>query len=451
MRRSVLILGIAALGALLLMAVWRIRERPEVHEILASGTVEATEVEVAAKIPERIEAVLVKEGDRVRKGDLLVRLETSELALQLKAAEARVAIAERHLQDLLAGAREQEIKEAEALLDQAKADLKKAERDWERAHALFGEGGIAESERDAAQAALENAISRYQRAKEGLAHLALAVIGPGDVVFVPNPAYPIHPYSVIIAGGDLRSIPLAKERDFFEDLATAVKLTWPQPKMLIISFPHNPTTEVVDLAFFEKVVEFAKEYRIFVVHDFAYADLCFDGYKAPSFMQAKGAKEVGVEFFSMSKSYSMPGWRVGFAVGNPRLIHALARIKSYLDYGIFQPIQIAAIIALNEDQGAVEEIVKTYERRRDTLVNGLERAGWKIEKPKGTMFVWGRIPEAYRHMGSLEFSKFLLQEAKVAVSPGIGFGDYGDEYVRFALVENQHRINQAVRGIRKIL
>ncbi len=288
-------------------------------------------------------------------------------------------------------------------------------------------------------------------AKEGLAHLALAVIGPGDVVFVPNPAYPIHPYSVIIAGGDLRSIPLAKERDFFEDLATAVKLTWPQPKMLIISFPHNPTTEVVDLAFFEKVVEFAKEYRIFVVHDFAYADLCFDGYKAPSFMQAKGAKEVGVEFFSMSKSYSMPGWRVGFAVGNPRLIHALARIKSYLDYGIFQPIQIAAIIALNEDQGAVEEIVKTYERRRDTLVNGLERAGWKIEKPKGTMFVWGRIPEAYRHMGSLEFSKFLLQEAKVAVSPGIGFGDYGDEYVRFALVENQHRINQAVRGIRKIL
>lgn len=288
-------------------------------------------------------------------------------------------------------------------------------------------------------------------AKEGLAHLALAVIGPGDVVFVPNPAYPIHPYSVIIAGGDLRSIPLASDRDFFEDLATAVKLTWPQPKMLIISFPHNPTTEVVDLAFFEKVVEFAKEHRIFVVHDFAYADLCFDGYKAPSFMQVKGAKEVGVEFFSMSKSYSMPGWRVGFAVGNPRLIHALARIKSYLDYGIFQPIQIAAIIALNEDQGAVEEIVKTYEKRRDTLVNGLERAGWKIEKPKGTMFVWGRIPEAYRHMGSLEFSKFLLHEAKVAVSPGIGFGDYGDEHVRFALVENQHRINQAVRGIRKIL
>lgn len=287
-------------------------------------------------------------------------------------------------------------------------------------------------------------------AKEGLAHLALAVIGPGDVVFVPNPAYPIHPYSVIIAGGDLRSIPLASDRDFFEDLATAVKLTWPQPKMLIISFPHNPTTEVVDLAFFEKVVEFAKEHRIFVVHDFAYADLCFDGYRAPSFMQVKGAKEVGVEFFSMSKSYSMPGWRVGFAVGNPRLIHALARIKSYLDYGIFQPIQIAAIIALNEDQGAVEEIVRTYERRRDTLVSGLERVGWKIEKPKGTMFVWGRIPEAYRHMGSLEFSKFLLQEAKVAVSPGIGFGEYGDEHVRFALVENQHRINQAVRGIRKI-
>jgi alanine-synthesizing transaminase len=288
-------------------------------------------------------------------------------------------------------------------------------------------------------------------AKEGLAHLALAVIGPGDVVFVPSPAYPIHPYSVIIAGGDLRSIPLSTDRDFFEDLGTAVKLTWPQPKMLIISFPHNPTTMVVDLAFFERIVEFAKEHRIFVVHDFAYADLCFDGYRAPSFMQVKGAKEVGVEFFSMSKSYSMPGWRVGFAVGNRRLIHALARIKSYLDYGIFQPIQIAAIIALNEDQGAVEEIVRTYERRRDTLVNGLARAGWMIEKPKGTMFVWGRIPETYRHMGSLEFSKFLLKEAKVAVSPGVGFGEYGDEYVRFALVENQHRINQAVRGIRRIL
>ncbi len=288
-------------------------------------------------------------------------------------------------------------------------------------------------------------------AKEGLAHLALAVVAPGDVVFSPNPTYPIHPYSVIIAGGDVRSIPMSPERDFFEDLTTATKLTWPQPKMLIISFPHNPTTRVVEKDFFQKVVDFAKEHGIIVIHDFAYADLCFDGYKAPSFMQAKGAKEVGVEFFSLSKSYSMAGWRVGFAVGNPELIHALARIKSYLDYGIFQPIQIAAIIALNGDQDCVGEIVRTYERRRDTLVNGLARAGWHIEKPKGTMFVWARIPEPYRAMGSLEFSKFLLDKAKVAVSPGIGFGEYGDQYVRFALVENQHRINQAVRGIRKAL
>jgi alanine-synthesizing transaminase len=288
-------------------------------------------------------------------------------------------------------------------------------------------------------------------AKEGLAHLALAVIGPGDVVFAPNPTYPIHPYSIIIAGGDLRSIPLTRDRDFFVDLTTATKLTWPQPKMLVISYPHNPTTQVVDLAFFEKVVAFAKEHSIIVVHDFAYSDLCFDGYRAPSFMQARGAKEVGVEFFSLSKSYSMAGWRVGFAVGKPELIHALARIKSYLDYGIFQPIQIAAIIALNEEQACVDEIVHVYERRRDTLVNGLERAGWKIDKPRGTMFVWGRIPEPYRQMGSLEFAKLLLEKAGVAVSPGIGFGEFGDEFVRFALVENQHRINQAVRGIRKIL
>ncbi len=288
-------------------------------------------------------------------------------------------------------------------------------------------------------------------AKEGLAHLALAVIGPGDVVFAPSPTYPIHPYSVIIAGGDLRSIPLSRDRDFLEDLTTAAKLTWPQPKMLIISYPHNPTTQVVDISFFERIVAFAREHQIFVVHDFAYADLCFDGYEAPSLLQVKGAKEVGVEFFSMSKSYSMPGWRVGFAVGNRRLIHALSRIKSYLDYGIFQPIQIAAIIALNEEQACVEEIVKIYEKRRDTLVDGLDRVGWKIEKPLGTMFVWGHIPEPYRKMGSLEFSKFLLEQAKVAVSPGIGFGQYGDEYVRFALVENEHRTRQAIQGIKRIL
>ena len=287
--------------------------------------------------------------------------------------------------------------------------------------------------------------------KEGLAHLALAVVEPGDVVFVPNPTYPIHPYSVIIAGGDLRSIPVAPDRDFFADLASATMLTWPQPKILVISYPHNPTTSVVDLEFFEKVVEFAREHQIIVVHDFAYADLCFDGYRAPSFLQAKGAKEVGVEFYSLSKSYSMAGCRVGFALGNPRVIHALARIKSYLDYGIFQPIQIASIIALNEDQACVDEIVEIYQKRRDTLVNGLGRAGWNIEKPRGTMYVWGHIPEAYRKMGSLEFAKLLLEEAKVVVSPGIGFGEYGDEYVRFALVENQHRINQAVRGIRKAL
>lgn len=287
--------------------------------------------------------------------------------------------------------------------------------------------------------------------KEGLAHLILSVVEPGDVVFVPNPTYPIHTYSVIIAGGDLRSIPLSPDSDFFADLTSATKLTWPQPKMLIISYPHNPTTRVVDLGFFEGVVEFAREHQIIVVHDFAYADLCFDGYRAPSFLQAKGAKEVGVEFYSLSKSYSMPGYRVGFAVGNPRLIHALSRIKSYLDYGIFQPIQIASIIALKGDQRCVDEIGQIYQERRDTLINGLERAGWHIEKPRGTMFVWGRIPERYRQMGSLEFTKLLLEKAKVAVSPGIGFGDYGDDYVRFALVENQHRINQAVRGIRKIL
>jgi alanine-synthesizing transaminase len=287
--------------------------------------------------------------------------------------------------------------------------------------------------------------------KEGLAHLALAVVEPGDAVLVPNPTYPIHPYSVIIAGGDVRSIPVSPGRDFFVDLTSATKLIWPHPKMLIISYPHNPTTQVVDLEFFEKVVDFAREHKLIVVHDFAYADLCFDGYEAPSFLQARGAKQVGVEFFSLSKSYSMPGYRVGFAVGNSRLIHALARIKSYLDYGIFQPIQIASIIALNGDRECVDEIAKIYQKRRDTLIKGLARAGWNIEKPRGTMYVWGHIPEAYRQMGSLEFAKLLLEEAKVALSPGIGFGDYGDEYVRFALVENQHRINQAVRGIRKVL
>ena len=288
-------------------------------------------------------------------------------------------------------------------------------------------------------------------AKEGLSHLILALVSPGDVCFAPNPTYPIHPYSVIIAGGDLRHIPIHPDRDFFEDLLHATKQTWPKPKLLIISFPHNPTCEVVDLEFFEKIVAFAKENDVLVVHDFAYADLTFDGYKAPSFLQAKGARDVGVELFSMSKSYSMAGWRMGFCCGNKRMIHALTRIKSYLDYGAFQPIQIASIIALNEDQSCVEEVREFYKERRDALINGLNRAGWEIDLPRATMFAWGRIPEKFRSMGSVEFSKMLIREAKVAVSPGLGFGDYGDEYVRFALVENIHRINQAVRGIRKLL
>jgi len=287
-------------------------------------------------------------------------------------------------------------------------------------------------------------------AKEGLSHLVLAVISPGDVVFAPNPTYPIHQYSVIIAGGDLRSIPIGANRDFFEDLLTATKQTWPNPKMLIISYPHNPTTAVVDLEFFEKIVDFCKEHKIMVVHDFAYADLVFDGYLPPSFLQVPGAKDIGVELFSLSKSYSMPGWRVGFCVGNRDLIAALRRIKSYLDYGVFQPIQIASIIALNGPYDCVEEIVNIYKERRDVLVDGLNRIGWEIEKPKATMFVWAKIPEQFRNMGSIEFSKMLLEKAKVAVSPGIGFGQYGDDHVRFALVENPHRTRQAIRGIKKI-
>jgi alanine-synthesizing transaminase len=288
-------------------------------------------------------------------------------------------------------------------------------------------------------------------AKEGLSHLVLATVSSGDVVFVPNPTYPIHPYSVIIAGGDLRSIPVGPDRDFFEDLATATKQTWPSPKMLIISYPHNPTTAVVDKAFFEKIVAFCRENDIMVIHDFAYADLVFDGYQPPSFLQIPGAKEIGVEMFSLSKSYSMAGWRVGFCVGNPNIVAALKRIKSYLDYGIFQPIQIASIIALNGPYDCVNEIVRTYCKRRDTLVDGLNRVGWSVEKPKGTMFVWAKIPEPYLKMGSIEFSKMLIKKARVAVSPGIGFGEYGDEYVRFALVENPHRIRQAIKGLKQVL
>ncbi|MFH2063622.1 MAG: alanine transaminase [Pseudomonadota bacterium] len=287
--------------------------------------------------------------------------------------------------------------------------------------------------------------------KEGLSHLILVTIRPGDVVFTPNPTYPIHPFSAIIAGGDVRGIPLGPDTDFFENLIAATRQTWPRPKVLILNYPHNPTTAVVNLEFFQKIVDYAKEHDIMVIHDFAYADLVFDGYQAPSFLQAKGAKEVGVEFFSLSKSYNMAGWRVGFCVGNPETVAALRRIKSYLDYGIFQPIQIASIIALKGPQDCVAEICETYQTRRDTLISGLNRAGWEIESPKGTMFVWAKIPEQFRSMGSVEFSKMLVREAKVAVSPGLGFGEYGDEHVRFALIENNMRINQAVRGIKKVL
>jgi alanine-synthesizing transaminase len=288
-------------------------------------------------------------------------------------------------------------------------------------------------------------------AKEGLSHLALATVGPGDVVMTPSPTYPIHPYSVILVGGEVRSIPLRSDLDFFDEMQNAFKQTWPRPKMLIISFPHNPTTAVVDLGFFKKIVDFARDNDVMVVHDLSYADLVFDGYQAPSFLQVPGAKEVGVEFFSVSKSYNMPGWRVGFCVGNREMVGALTKIKSYLDYGVFQPIQIAAIIALNGPMDCVHEIVETYRKRRDVLVQGLNRAGWPVEKPLGTMFVWAKIPEPFRSMGSLEFCKLLLSEGKVAVSPGIGFGEYGDDHVRFALVENEHRTRQAIQGIRHVL
>ncbi|MTI63251.1 alanine transaminase [Methylophaga sp.] len=287
--------------------------------------------------------------------------------------------------------------------------------------------------------------------KEGLAHLALATMGPGDAVMVPNPAYPIHPYGFVIAGADIRHVPLTPDVDFFAELEKSVKDSWPKPKMLVLNFPGNPTTQCVDLEFFERIVAFAKEHQIWVVHDLAYGEICFDGYKAPSILQVPGAKEVAVEFYTLSKTYNMPGWRVGFMSGNPTLVAALARMKSYLDYGMFTPIQVAAITALEGPQDCVDEIVATYKSRRDVLCEGLNAIGWQVEKPKATMFVWARIPERYREMGSLEFSKKLLKEAKVAVSPGIGFGEYGDEYVRFGLIENEHRTRQAIRGIRDMM
>ncbi len=286
--------------------------------------------------------------------------------------------------------------------------------------------------------------------KEGLAHLALATVGPGDAVLVPNPAYPIHPYGFVIAGADIRHVPLVEGVDFFVELEKAIKDSWPKPKMLVLNFPGNPTTQCVELEFFERVVAIAREHEIWVVQDLAYADLVFDGYVAPSILQVPGAMDVAVEFFSLSKSYNMPGWRVGFMVGNETLVSALARMKSYLDYGMFTPIQVAAITALEGPQDCVAEIRDMYRSRRDVLCDGLNAIGWKVEKPRATMFVWAPIPEQYRHLGSLEFSKKLLAEAKVAVSPGIGFGDYGDDHVRFGLIENEHRTRQAVRGIREM-
>lgn len=284
--------------------------------------------------------------------------------------------------------------------------------------------------------------------KEGLAHLALACMGPGDSVLVPNPSYPIHPYGFIIAGADVRHVPMQSEKGFFTELENAIHQSWPRPKMLVLSFPSNPTAQCVDLEFFEKVVAIAKEYNIWVVHDLAYADIVYDGETVPSILQVEGAKDIAVEFFSLSKSYNMPGWRVGFMCGNQELVGALARMKSYLDYGMFTPIQVAAIAALEGPQECVAEIRDMYQKRRDVLCDGLNNAGWEVEPPKATMFVWAKIPEAYRHMGSLEFAKKLVSDAKVAAAPGIGFGEYGDEYVRFGLIENEHRIRQAVRGIK---
>ena len=287
--------------------------------------------------------------------------------------------------------------------------------------------------------------------KEGLAHLALATLDKGDAVLVPNPSYPVHPYGFVIAGADIRHVPIGEKIDFFVELEKAIKNSFPKPKMLIINFPSNPSTECVDLEFFKKIIKIAKENKIWVVQDLAYADICFDGYKAPSILQVEGAKEVAVEFFSLSKSYNMPGWRVGFCCGNKDLLAALARIKSYLDYGLFTPIQVAAIKALDEGDQLVEGIRDVYQTRRDVLVKGLNDAGWKVDPPKATMFVWAKIPDFLIEMGSLEFSKQLLADAKVAVSPGIGFGEYGEGYVRFSLIENEHRTRQAIRGIKQFL
>ena len=287
--------------------------------------------------------------------------------------------------------------------------------------------------------------------KEGLAHLAFATLAPGDIVLCPNPAYPIHPYGVVLAGADVRHVKMSPDVDFFEELEKAIKDCWPKPKMLILNFPSNPTAECVELSFFERAVAMCREHEMWLIHDLAYADIVFDGYKAPSVMQVPGAKDVAVEFFTLSKSYNMPGWRVGFMVGNPVLVAALARIKSYLDYGMFTPIQVAAIAALEGPQDCVAEITEMYRVRRDVLCEGLNAAGWKVVKPKATMFIWAEIPEPFKALGSIEFSKLLMEKACVAVSPGIGFGHEGDSHVRFALIENEHRTRQAIRSIKKFL
>jgi alanine-synthesizing transaminase len=286
--------------------------------------------------------------------------------------------------------------------------------------------------------------------KEGLSHLALATVDKGDSVLVPNPSYPIHTYGFVIAGADIRHVPLVPGVDFFEELERAIKNAWPKPKFLVLNFPANPTTQCVELSFFEKVIAVAREHGIWVIHDLAYADIAFDGYVAPSILQVPGAKDIAVEFFTLSKSYNMPGWRVGFMCGNRTLVAALGKLKSYFDYGTFTPIQVASILALEGPQDCLREICDIYQSRRDVLCSGLFSAGWAVEKPKATMFVWAKIPEAYRHMGSLEFSKKLLTDAKVAVSPGIGFGEYGNDYVRFSLIENEHRTRQAMRSIREM-
>ena len=286
--------------------------------------------------------------------------------------------------------------------------------------------------------------------KEGIAHLCLATLDQGDVVMVPNPSYPIHIYGPVIAGANIRSVAIHNADHFLAELEQAIPLMYPRPKMLILNFPANPTTQCVDLSFFERVVALCRQHEIWLVHDLAYADIVFDGYRAPSVLEVPGAKDIAVEFFTLSKSYNMPGWRIGFMVGNPELVGALARLKSYFDYGTFTPLQVAAIVALEGPQECVADIRDNYRSRRDALVSGLNKAGWEVASPKATMFVWAPIPEPWRHLGSLEFSTRLLNEAKVAVSPGIGFGEYGDGHVRFALIENEERTRQALRGIRQM-